>query len=267
MCQGLRDAERTMREDPSEPLPIIYRDDHYIAINKPAGLLVHRSPIDDQATHFALQLLRDQIGQHVYPIHRLDKPTSGVLLFALDAAAARHLSRAFVQRQIDKTYLAIVRGYTAHDGVIDYPLAVETERWGKTRTDVKQATAQTTYQTLARVELPVAVGRYASSRYSLLEISPHTGRRRQIRRHMKHISHPIIGDVKYGQGRHNRFFRTAYNCHRLLLSATQLSFIHPYTQSHIRLTAPLDHVFVNLIRQLGWIDRLPNAWCSRQQRS
>lgn len=246
--------------DQARALDIIYRDAHYIAINKPAGLLVHRSAIDQHETRFALQLLRDQIGQRVYPIHRLDKPTSGVLLFGLDQAAARHLCRAFAQRQIGKTYLAVVRGYTQPDGMIDYPLADEAGRTCENRAGARLATAQTTYHTLARVELPVAVGRYATSRYSLLRITPHSGRRRQIRRHMKHILHPIIGDVKYGEGRHNRFFRSAYNCHRLLLSAMQLSFVHPYTQSHLCLTAPLDAVFTELLRHLGWLDRLPNAW-------
>lgn len=238
------------------PLDIIYRDSHYIAINKPAGLLVHRSAIAHQETHFALQQLRDQTGQRVYAIHRLDKPTSGVLLFGLQQEAARHLSDAFAERQVSKIYLAVVRGFTQPHGLIDYPLADEADRLYQNRSRVKAAAARTAYRTLAQVELPVAVGRYASSRYSLLEINPHTGRRHQIRRHMKHILHPIIGDVKYGEGRHNRFFRANYNCHRLLLSAMQLSFVHPYTQAHIHLTAPLDTVFLGLIRHLGWIEAL-----------
>jgi tRNA pseudouridine65 synthase len=241
---------------PAMPLDIIYRDSHYIAINKPAGLLVHRSAIAHQETRFALQQLRDQIGQRVYAIHRLDKPTSGVLLFGLHQEAARHLSDAFAQRQVSKIYLAVVRGFTEPHGLIDYPLADEADRVYQNRSGAKAAAAQTAYRTLAQVELPVAVGRYASSRYSLLEINPHTGRRRQIRRHMKHILHPIIGDVKYGEGRHNRFFRATYNCHRLLLSAMQLSFVHPYTQTFIHLAAPLDTVFLDLIRHLGWIEAL-----------
>lgn len=249
-----------MRVDQSQGLEIIYRDPHYIAINKPAGLLVHRSAIDRHETRFALQLLRDQIGQRVYPLHRLDKPTSGLLLFGLSKSAARHLSEAFARRLVCKRYLAVVRGYTQPDGIIDYPLTAICIQEPRDPMRAKAVPARTTYRALGHVELPFAVGRYPSSRYSLLEIRPYSGRRRQIRRHMKHIFHPIIGDVKYGEGRHNRFFRTTFDCHRLLLSAMQLSFRHPYTEQQIDLTARLDATFTDIIRHLGWIDAIPPTW-------
>lgn len=243
-------------------MQIIYQDNHYIAINKPAGLLVHRSPMDRHETRFALQILREQIGQRVYPVHRLDKPTSGVLLFALDKSAAHSLITAFAEQRVRKTYLAVVRGYTPASDLIDYPLANEVNRMGQVRMCADRVPAVTEYFRLGRAELPVAVGRYTTSRYSLIEVRPHTGRRHQIRRHMKHVLHPIVGDVKHGEGRHNRFFRTAFNCHRLLLSAVELSFAHPYTQTTTRLSAPLDAVFTGVIRRLGWLEVLPAAWCS-----
>jgi tRNA pseudouridine65 synthase len=136
----------------------------------------------------------------------------------------------------------------------------ESDRLLRDPMHARAVAAFTTYRSLAQVELPMAIGRYPSSRYSLLEIRPHSGRRRQIRRHMKHIFHPIIGDVKYGEGRHNRLFRTTYGCHRLLLSAMQLSFRHPYTLQQIHLTARLDAAFTDIIRRLDWLDALPSAW-------
>ncbi|MCW8904143.1 pseudouridine synthase, partial [Sedimenticola sp.] len=162
-------------------LTILYRDEHYIAVDKPAGLLVHRTRISED-TRFVLQTLRDQIGRRVYPVHRLDRPTSGVLVFGLDSDAARRLVQLFEQRQVRKRYLAVVRGYTAESDVIDYPLREEGHK-------APQA-AVTGYRRLATVELPIAVGRYASARYSLLEVRPETGRMHQIRKHMKHIFHP-----------------------------------------------------------------------------
>ena len=243
-------------------MDILYQDDHLIAVNKPAGLLVHRSKIDRQETRFALQMIRDQVGRRVYPVHRLDKPTSGVLVFAFSPEMARLLTEAFARRAVTKTYLAVVRGYIDAHGVIDYPLK---ERFDKTtdaraRRDKPAQPAVTVYRRLAQVEVPVAVGRYPTSRYSLVEARPETGRMHQIRRHMKHIFHPIIGDGKHGEGRHNRFFSTRYGSNRLLLAATELSFTHPFSQKALRLVAPLDGPFTAVIDQLGWRNVVPAAW-------
>lgn len=233
-------------------LDILYRDDYFVAIHKPAGLLVHRSGIDRHETRFALQLLRDQIGQRVYPVHRLDKPTSGPLLFALDPLAARLLTQVFTEQQVDKTYLALVRGYTDLQGIIDYPLKEELDKITdrKANPDKAAQTAMTHYQRLAQVELPFPVGRYRSCRYSLLKITPKSGRKHQIRRHMKHIFHPIVGDTTHGDGKHNQFFRSHFNCWRLLLAATELAFQHPLTQQPVRIVAPLAGDFFSLLQQL-----------------
>ena len=237
-------------------MEIVYRDDYMIAVNKPSGLLVHRSRIDSQAQHYALQLLRDRIGQRVYPLHRLDKPTSGVLLFALDSDSARRMMPLFSDGRVRKRYLAIVRGYTAETDIIDYPLREELDKMTDAGVDPDKPaqTAITRYTRLATVELPSAVGRYATARYSLLSVRPQTGRKHQIRRHMKHIFHPVIGDTTHGDGRHNRFFRQQLACRRLLLAATEIVFEHPLTQATVCIRAPLDHAFASVIDTLGWSD-------------
>lgn len=171
-------------------LEILYRDNRTIAVNKPAGMLVHRSWLDRHETQFVMQTLRDQIGQHVYPAHRLDRPTSGVLLFALDPEAARLLTQQFEQKTTHKTYWAIVRGYLPDDGLIDYPLKYQPDKIAESQTEATLQEAQTQYHCLARTELPFqSAARYPTSRYSWAELIPHTGRKHQLRRHMKHIFH------------------------------------------------------------------------------
>lgn len=226
-------------------LNIIYQDNSLIAINKPTGLLVHRSMIDRHETQFALQMLRDQIGQRVYPVHRLDKPTSGVLLFALSSESARKMAGSFSTHKTAKTYLAIVRGYTQECGLIDYPLKEALDRMtdSKATQDKAAQPALTRYQRIATLELPFAVGRHSTARYSLLEIKPETGRKHQIRRHMKHIFHPIAGDTTHGDGKHNLLYRDRFNCHRLLLHAKSLCFDHPDSGDPVMIDAPLDETF------------------------
>lgn len=240
-------------------MEIIFQDHYLVAINKPSGLLVHRSEIDKHETRFALQMLRDQLGQRVYPLHRLDKPTSGILLFALDQGMARSLMSQFIDNEVQKYYLAIVRGYTEDCGVIDYPL-VEildkmTDRRAKPDKPAQQAITE--YRTLATVELDQAVGRYNTARYSLLDLHPLTGRKHQIRRHMKHIFHPIVGDTTHGDGKHNQLVRNRFSVHRLLLHAYSLAFTHPVTKAVVTINAGLDEAFITLLKELGWSDNVP----------
>ncbi len=229
-----------------------------MAINKPAGLLVHRSRIDRGELRFALQMLRDQIGRRVYPVHRLDKATSGVLLFALTPTAAREIGTLFITSKVSKTYLAVVRGYTDSQGVIDYPLKERLDKMTDANAERTKAPqpAVTGYRRLATVELPLRADRYPSSRYSLIEVEPTTGRRHQIRRHLKHIAHPVIGDTTHGKGSHNRLFRECFGCNRLLLAATELSFLHPSTQRVLTLNASPGQTMASVIRQLGWGEHL-----------
>jgi len=237
-----------------QKLEILFQDQDLIAINKPSGLLVHRSMIDRHETRFALQMVRDQIGQRVYPVHRLDKPTSGVLLFALSSEVARDLSAQFADQAVQKRYLAVVRGYAPEEGSIDHPLREEQDKIAdrRARQDKAPQPAVTHFRRLACIELPVCVERYPQSRYSLVEARPETGRKHQIRRHMKHIAHPIIGDAKHGKGVHNRFFQREFGCHRLLLACTQLRLEHPTSGERLELEAPLEASFQQILDRFGW---------------
>jgi tRNA pseudouridine65 synthase len=232
----------------NEALTILYRDDHLIAIDKPAGLLVHPSWIDRHETRCAMMLLRDQIGRYVYPVHRLDKPTSGVLLFALSSEMARHVTELFTEKMVKKRYLAIVRGYTEPAGRIDHPLREKRDRISdrQAREDKPPQPAVTEYRRLATLELPVTVDRYPSSRYSLVEAWPLTGRRHQLRRHFKHLSHPLIGDTSYGKSKHNRLFAERFGCRRLLLHATHIELPHPLSGERLTLQADLDPAFAHI---------------------
>lgn len=235
-------------------MEILHQDAHLVAVNKPAGLLVHRTDIDRHETRCAMRMLRDRLRQRVYPVHRLDKPTAGVLLFALDPETAKRMTAAFAAGAVEKTYIAVVRGHTAENGIIDYALVEEPDPMtdGRARPDKPAQPAVTLYQRVATTELPFPVGRYATARYSLLRIRPRTGRKHQIRRHLKHIFHPVIGDTRYGDGRHNHFFRSRFNGQRLLLAATGLGIVHPYTGEPLALRAALDEGFRNALSGLNF---------------
>lgn len=237
-----------------DALPILFHDEHLVAVNKPAGLLVHRSFIDPQETRYAMQLLRDQLGRKVYPFHRLDKATSGVLLFALDQETARSMTEVFTNGQAAKSYLAVVRGFTDEAGRIDHPLWPKRDKRDDPRADRDKPAqeAVTVYRRLATVELPYAVGRYATARFSLVRAVPETGRTHQIRRHLKHLFHPVIGDTTYGDNKQNEFFRTELGCGRLLLHGQELAFPHPSTGKAVSISAPLDEAFQEILSRLGW---------------
>jgi tRNA pseudouridine65 synthase len=236
-------------------LDILYRDDFLVAIHKPAGLLVHRSDIDRHETRFAVQLLRDQIGQRVHPLHRLDKGTSGVLLFALNAGSAREVGGQFQRDQVNKRYLAIVRGWPPETGMIDHALSRRFDDYGRTlgpESTAEALPAVTGYRRLATVELPEAVDRYPTSRYALLSLAPKSGRQHQLRRHLKHIAHPIIGDATWGKGIHNRFFQQRFGCGRLLLACTGIELRHPQDGRSLAIEAPLEEGFARVADALGW---------------
>lgn len=233
-------------------LNILYRDDWIVAIDKPSGWLVHRSNLDRHESHILVQALRDQIGQRVYPAHRLDKGTSGVLLFALDPESVRRLAAQFERQQVLKTYRAVVRGWPPEAGRIDHPLRDVTDDHGTTAGSDAAREANTEYRRLATVELPYAVDRYPTSRYALLSLHPLTGRRHQLRRHLKHVSHPVIGDTTYGKGRHNRLFQAQFGCDRLLLACVELAFDHPASGERMTISAPLSGCFAATIERLGW---------------
>jgi tRNA pseudouridine65 synthase len=217
-------------------LPIVYIDEHLVAIDKPAGLLVHRTALDAHEQVFALQLLRDQLGRQVWPVHRLDKGTSGLLLFALSAEVAALVGPLFEQGRAKKRYLALVRGWPAEGGgSITHPLARDPElaSAGQPMLD-----ARTDWRLQSRLEWPIQIdARFPTSRFALVEASPLTGRRHQIRRHLKHIAHPIVGDATHGKGPLNRAVAAFLGLQRLWLHAAALQIEHPVSGALLQLEA------------------------------
>ena len=233
-------------------IPIIYQDEHFLVVYKPSGLLVHRSPIDKNETQFLMQLVRDQIGQHVYTVHRLDKPTSGLIILALNSDIARRLSAQLEAHQVEKTYIALVRGYIHEAQRIDYPLV---EQLDKMTDDLKKDNpakpALSDVAPMACFELPYPVGKHQSGRFSLVELKPLTGRKHQLRRHLRHIFHPIIGDTTHGDGRQNRFMQEHVGIHRLALCAVGLSFEHPFTGEALNIRCGLDESLLGIERMIN----------------
>jgi tRNA pseudouridine65 synthase len=219
-----------MIEDTNDaPFDILYRDAYYVAINKPPGYIVHRSPIARNATQIVLQKLRDQLGQRIYPIHRLDRKTSGVLIFALAPEPNNLLGLLFAKHLVQKEYRAIVRGWTDDQGVIDYDLINDSG---------KSQSALTYYETFNRYEINLPQGAFETSRYSVIRLFPKTGRMHQLRKHMAHIFHPIIGDRPHGCNKQNRMWKHSFQLDAMLLHSCHLSFLHPYTQNQITIEAP-----------------------------
>lgn len=214
-----------------------------MAINKPHDLLVHPSPIARDAEEFAMQILRDQLGQHVYPAHRLDRKTGGVLLFGLNAEINKQLQMLFAERLMDKNYYAIVRGFCEDEGTIDYPLRKENGMMQE---------AFTKYMTLGRAELAFPIGKHSTSRYSLVKVMPETGRMHQIRKHFAHISHPIIGDRPHGCNKQNKYFKETLGMTTMLLHASSLAFKHPVDKSFVKIRAPFQDGFIRMLQMMGW---------------
>ncbi len=223
-------------------LELLYQDEHLAVVNKPPGWLVHRTPLDKGESCFVLQTLRDQLGRRVWPVHRLDKGTSGVLVFALSAEVARLLGLAFESGEgLQKTYRAIVRGWPADEQFIDHPLKRMPDDMRSQREEIQSA--QTRLRTLRRGELPIPQGGFATLRWADVELQPLTGRRHQLRRHMKHIAHPIIGDATHGKGPLNRAVAEWLGLQRLWLHAHSLALHHPVSG-----------------QPMHWVSPLPTAW-------
>ena len=185
---------------------ILHRDARCVAVNKPSGLSTHRGW--DDSDDALLQRVRDEVEMYVYPIHRIDRGASGIVLFATDKEAARSFTDAWMGGEADKRYLAITRGHPPEHEVIDHP--------------IPRAPGEDRVTAVTEIWRHETFGRYA-----LVEARPHTGRLHQIRRHLKHLACPLIGDVRYGKGEHNRIFRTEHGLHRLALHATKLTVPHP----------------------------------------
>jgi tRNA pseudouridine65 synthase len=225
-------------------IPVLYRDDALAVVNKPAGLMAHASPMARGEDDFLVDRLREQFAAPVHLIHRLDRATSGCLLIAFDREIAAALGRVFMSRDVRKDYLAICRGWPEENLLVDYPLD-----GGPGKPEKKPAVTEFTRLATAEIAMPSA--QHPTSRYALLRCSPQTGRYRQIRRHLKHLSHHLIGDSSHGDGRHNRSFRMV-GVHRMLLHAWRLEFAHPVDGRMLETIAPWDAEWAKAMRFLGW---------------
>lgn len=223
-------------------LEIIFQDAYLVVINKPHGLLVHQSPIARDAEEFALQMLRDQIGQNVWPAHRLDRKTGGLLIFSLHKETNGLIQKLFRENLIQKKYLAIVRGHTPDEMEIDYPLKKENGLMQE---------AFTFFKTLQKAEIEIAFGKYLTSRYSLVEAEPQTGRMHQLRKHFAHIHYPIIGDRPHGCNKQNKLFKDTWQMDTMLLHASELEFIHPVSKEKLNLRAPLQTEFKRMMELMN----------------
>ncbi len=231
-------------------LKLLYQDEHFIAVDKPSGFHVH--PHEDKRNRISrdktcLYLARNMMGKYVYPVHRLDAGTSGVLLFALSSASASILCKLFAEKSMLKTYHAVARGYTPENGDIELPLELDSTG------DLVEA--KTTYSRMATVEFPVAViKRFSTARYSLVEAKPLTGRWHQLRRHFNRISHPLIGDADHGDCRQNRFFKNDLGVLGLCLKAQSLEFTHPWLDKTLKIEASHCEKWKRIYNLFGYVN-------------
>ena len=224
---------------------ILHIDEAIVVVNKPAGIPVHRSRLIGAGDVYLIDQVRALVDGPLHLIHRLDRATSGALLIGRSAEVAGTLGRQFMQREVEKAYLAVCRGWPEESGEIDYPLP-------GVRENSDRKPALTRWKRLATIEVPIAINRYPQQRYALVEVSPESGRYRQIRRHFSHLHHPLIGDTSHGRTEHNRLFKQHYNVHRLLLHAFRLEFEHPVDGRRVAFEAPLDAEFAGLLDRFCW---------------
>jgi tRNA pseudouridine65 synthase len=230
---------------PHPLIEVVYEDAELLAVNKPAGLLVHRSAIAADENDFLLERLRVQVGGTLFLAHRLDRATSGIVLLAKSRDTAGEVGRLFMARSVRKRYLAVVRGWPDAEGLIDYPLP-------DVREHSPRKAARTRWRTLATATVPIALGKYPEQRYALIEAQPESGRHRQIRKHFHHVSHHLIGDTSHGRGDHNRLWRMHFRMHRLLLHAWRLELPHPRSGAAVTVEAPLDETWRRVLAAMNW---------------
>jgi tRNA pseudouridine65 synthase len=230
--------------DPVPPLRIVHRDAQLVVLHKPAGMAVHRSAMTPTGP-FVLQTLRNQLGQPVFPVHRLDRPTRGLMVVALDADTGRQLQAAFAERAVHKTYQAIVRGWPADTLTLDAPLPNH---------QGEPAPACTQVRTRARAVLPWPIGRWPTARYAWVEACPETGRHHQIRRHLAHADFPLVGDRSHGDNRHNRLVAAQTGVDALWLWASNLRFTQPETGAQLDFADEPDSGFEGMCAALGLVE-------------
>ena len=222
-------------------LEVLHQDEYFVAVNKPTRLLVHRTNLANDAEEFALQILRDQLSKHLYPIHRLDRKTSGVLLFAFTSEAAKNMQETLADESTQKSYLAIVRGHFPDEVELDYDLK---------NLKGKLQSAQTKFKCIKQSECDFPSGKFPTSRYSLIEAKPKTGRMHQIRKHCNHLRHPIIGDRPHGCNKQNKILGERFGLSEMMLHANKFEFIHPFTMKSTRIEAQLFPEFKRNLKNL-----------------
>lgn len=228
-----------------EYVQICHADEHFVVVNKPPGILVHKTNMDINEKITVMQLLEEQLGHRVYPVHRLDKGTSGTNIFSFDGKTSDYFRRAFIDKRVDKTYFAICRGWLEDQVLVDHPVYTSTLK--------NKAEAVTGITPLAKTEIDVAVGPYEKSRYTLVKAEPQTGRWHQIRQHCSHLRHPIIKDGRHGDYRHNRMFLERYGTETVLLHAGQITFTHPEKLVSICVTAKLPEFWKPVLKEMNWL--------------
>ena len=243
-------------------LDVLYEDEHLIAVDKPAGMLVHPSWLDKQADQFAVSEAAKIAGQKLHTLHRLDRPTSGVLLFGKHPEVARRMQTQFMDQSIQKEYICIARGWTKNEGVFDQPLKEQHDKIADKFADPDKPPqpAVTEYLKLGHTELAIPVSKYPKARYSLLLARPKTGRKHQIRRHFRKASHHLLGDTRFGDGRHNKFFIQNFDWRELCLRSVSMTFSHPMVSDQtLVIRSGLNSTWQQLLEQLGWqsvLDRI-----------
>lgn len=257
----LYEADDFIVDTLEKPIQVVYRDDHYVAVFKPAGLVVHRGKLTRADEPVLLQALRDQLNQFIYPIHRLDRPTAGLILFGLHSAAASRMAELFTNRHVSKYYQALVRGFAPLAGVVDKPLQEQygEEMFPESTIDHPKQTAETHFHRLRLFQAPWPVSEYPASRYSLLEIRPVTGRWHQIRRHLNHIAHPVLGDHRHGDHRCNQLLYAQTGVYRMLLTAMRMDFRHPFTDELLSIVVSRGSEFDRVINALKCYEVAPEC--------
>lgn len=248
----------------TEPLEILYQDEDLVAVDKPAGLFAHPSRLDTGNFDTLHGRITEQLGQKVYFIHRLDRPTSGVMLLALNKESVQQLAEDFREHRVHKQYLAIARGFCPNEGHIDRPLQRQLDRIAdkRSRSDLPPQDAITDYKTLERYECPVPTERYETSRFSLVQLFPKTGRKHQLRRHLKHLAHPIVGDRTHGDHRLNKRIAETYGVDRMMLVAERLAFTHPKSGDEITIEASVGSEFQKYLGDLRKYQILSDPFAS-----
>lgn len=234
---------------------IYFQDDHLVVIEKPANFQIHTPVVLAKQGKVVRKnniviLLRKQLEREIFTIHRLDRATSGVMMFSLSSEFAKLVQQKFKSKEVKKTYVCLVRGWTKDSDVIDHPLTKDLD--GGATLDAK-----TEYETLYRFEVPIAMGRYEKQRYSIVKVNPITGRTHQIRRHFKHISHPLVGDTVHGDGKHNRLWREKLKdaggeSNYLFLKAYAFQMEHPITGVHLKFRTRWNRQWLRLFDSIGF---------------